>query len=75
MIVIEIVGERRNIEVEINHTSKIFYPHWIYKHLKQDDDLGLQGLISKDDHERVRKMIIVSLWFIQTDPSSRATDE
>jgi hypothetical protein len=51
MMVFEIVRGRRNIDVEIDRTSEIFYPHWIYKHLEQDDDLGLQGLTNEDDHE------------------------
>jgi len=29
----------------------------------------LRGLIDKEDEESARKMIIVSLWCIQTDPS------
>ncbi|XP_059441274.1 rust resistance kinase Lr10-like [Corylus avellana] len=39
--------------------------------LEQDEDLGLHGLMNEEDHESVRKMIIVSLWCIQTDPSNR----
>jgi serine/threonine protein kinase len=71
MMVFEMVGGRRNIDVEIDPTSEIFFPHWIYKRLEQDEDLGLQGLTNEDDHESARKMLIVSLWCIQTDPSSR----
>ncbi|XP_059434653.1 PR5-like receptor kinase [Corylus avellana] len=71
MMVFEMVGGRRNIDVEIDHTSEIFFPHWIYKRLEQDEDLGLHGLMNEEDHEHVRKMIIVSLWCIQTNPSSR----
>jgi serine/threonine protein kinase len=71
MMVFQMVGGRRNIDVEIDRTSEIFFPHWIYKRLEQDEDLGLQGLMNEGDHESARKMIIVSLWCIQTDPSSR----
>lgn len=70
MMVFEMVGGRSK-DVEIDHTSEIFFPHWIYKRLEQDEDLGLHGLMNEEDHESARKMIIVSLWCIQTDPSSR----
>ena len=39
-------------------------------HLEQDD-LGPQDLMNEEDRESARKMIIVSLWCIQTDPSNR----
>jgi len=71
MMVFEMVGGRRNKDVEIDHTSEIFFPHWIYKRLEQDEDLGLHNLMNEEDHGSARKMIIVSLWCIQSDPSSR----
>jgi serine/threonine protein kinase len=71
MMVFEMVGGKRNINVEIDRTSEIFFPDWIYKRLEQDEDLGLHGLMNEEDHEHARKMIIVSLWCIQTNPSSR----
>jgi hypothetical protein len=55
------VGGRKNIDADIDHTSEIFFPHWIYKCLDQDEDLGLQGLMNEEDHKTVRKMIIVGL--------------
>jgi serine/threonine protein kinase len=71
MMVFKMVGGGRNKDVEIDCTSEIFFPHWIYKRLEQDEDLELHGLMNEEDHEHVRKMIIVSLWCIQTKPSSR----
>ncbi|XP_059440233.1 PR5-like receptor kinase [Corylus avellana] len=71
MIVFEMVGGRRNIDAEIDCTSEIFFPHYIYKRLQQDEDLGLRGLMKEEDHKIARKMIIAGLWCIQTDPSSR----
>jgi serine/threonine protein kinase len=71
MMIFEMVGGRRNIDAEIDCISEIFFPHWIYKRLEQDKDLGLHGLMNEEDHKTVRKMIIVGLWCIQTDPSIR----
>ncbi|KAL4639423.1 hypothetical protein ACB092_03G217000 [Castanea dentata] len=71
MMVLEMVGGRNNIDFSVDHDSEIYFPHWIYKRIELDEELGLQGLISKEDEEIAKKMIIVSLWCIQTDPSSR----
>jgi serine/threonine protein kinase len=71
MMVFEMVGGRKNINVSVDCTSEIYFPHWIYNRLELDEELGLHGLINKDDEETARKMIIVSLWCIQTDPSNR----
>ncbi|XP_022717100.1 LEAF RUST 10 DISEASE-RESISTANCE LOCUS RECEPTOR-LIKE PROTEIN KINASE-like 2.1 isoform X2 [Durio zibethinus] len=71
MMILEMVGGRQNINVEVDHTSEIYFPYWIYSRIELDEDLGLQGVMDEDDRERVRKMIIVSLWCIQTDPSNR----
>uniref|UniRef100_A0A2N9GA95 Protein kinase domain-containing protein n=1 Tax=Fagus sylvatica TaxID=28930 RepID=A0A2N9GA95_FAGSY len=71
MMVLEMVGGRKNIDVNVDCTSEIYFPHWIYKRLELDEELGLQGLLNEADQEGVRKMILVSLWCIQTDPSNR----
>ncbi|KAI3733547.1 hypothetical protein L6452_12990 [Arctium lappa] len=71
MMVLEMVGGRRNVVVEVNHTSNMFFPHWIYKQLASDKNIGLSGILNDEDKERVTKMVFVSLWCIQSDPSSR----
>ncbi|XP_010279326.1 PREDICTED: LEAF RUST 10 DISEASE-RESISTANCE LOCUS RECEPTOR-LIKE PROTEIN KINASE-like 2.1 [Nelumbo nucifera] len=71
MMVLEMVGGRKNIDVGVDNTSEIYFPHWIYKRLGMDEDLGLCGDITTEEEEIVRKMSIVGLWCIQIDPSSR----
>ncbi|XP_050374241.1 rust resistance kinase Lr10-like isoform X4 [Argentina anserina] len=71
MMLSEMAGGRRNINVEAENTSEIYFPHWIYNRLELDEDLGLDSIKSEEDKERARKVIIVSLWCIQTDPSNR----
>nr|GEV02987.1 probable protein phosphatase 2C 15 [Tanacetum cinerariifolium] len=74
MMILEIVGGRKNIEVEVDHTSEIYFPHWIYKKVEfHEEQLGLHGIVSEVENEMVRKMIIVGLWCIQTNPLSRPT--
>ncbi|KAM3692977.1 hypothetical protein ACJW31_08G130100 [Castanea mollissima] len=71
MMVLEMVGGRKNIDVSVDLTSEIYFPHWIYKRLEQNEELGLLGLLKEGDEDTARKMIIVSLWCIQTNPSNR----
>ncbi|XP_059455758.1 LEAF RUST 10 DISEASE-RESISTANCE LOCUS RECEPTOR-LIKE PROTEIN KINASE-like 2.1 [Corylus avellana] len=71
MMVSEMVRGRKNIDTEVDRTSELFFPHWIYKRLELDEELGLHGLMNEEHHESARKMIIVSLWCIQIDPSNR----
>ena len=71
MMVLEMVGGRKNIEVVVDKTSEIYFPHWIYQQLEQDGELGLCSIMNDEENMTAKKMIIVSLWCIQTDPSNR----
>lgn len=73
MMIFEMTGGRKNVDVGDNGSSDVYFPHWIYKRLEEDEELGLQGIENEEDKEYARKMIIVSLWCIQTNPSSRPT--
>ncbi|KAL3510749.1 hypothetical protein ACH5RR_030150 [Cinchona calisaya] len=71
MMILEMVGGRKNINVQVDHTSEIYFPHWIYNRLELNDEMGIQGITNEDEHERVKKMIIVGLWCIQIEPARR----
>ncbi|XP_058193718.1 LEAF RUST 10 DISEASE-RESISTANCE LOCUS RECEPTOR-LIKE PROTEIN KINASE-like 2.1 isoform X2 [Rhododendron vialii] len=71
MMVLEMVGGRKNISVEVDRTSEIYFPHWIYKRLELDEELGLHGIMDDEANASSRKMIIIGLWCIQIDPSHR----
>ncbi|KAB2043873.1 hypothetical protein ES319_D01G049600v1 [Gossypium barbadense] len=69
MMVLEMVGAKENIHVGGSLTREMNFPSWIYEHLEQEA-FNLEG-ITVEDEEITRKMIIVSLWCIQTNPSDR----
>jgi hypothetical protein len=71
MMVLEMVGQKKNIKVEVDCSSELYFPHWIYKRLELNHDLGLRCIKNEIDEEMVRKMTVVSLWCIQTDPTHR----
>ncbi|XP_058091451.1 LEAF RUST 10 DISEASE-RESISTANCE LOCUS RECEPTOR-LIKE PROTEIN KINASE-like 2.5 isoform X2 [Magnolia sinica] len=77
MMVLEMVGGRKNIDPHVESSSEVYFPHWIYKrlttnrHLDQDGYLGLHGIATKVEEETARKMVLVGLWCIQTNPTDR----
>ncbi|KAM0055866.1 putative glycerophosphodiester phosphodiesterase [Helianthus debilis subsp. tardiflorus] len=61
MMVLEMVGGRKNIDVGVSHTSEIYFPRWIYKKVELNEELGLHEIVSDDENRIVRKMIIMGL--------------
>ncbi|XP_037492094.1 LEAF RUST 10 DISEASE-RESISTANCE LOCUS RECEPTOR-LIKE PROTEIN KINASE-like 2.1 isoform X3 [Jatropha curcas] len=68
MLVLETVGGREKDEVGTNDSSnEKYFPYWIYKRIELGNESKLYGEIK----EIVRKMTLVGLWCIQTNPSDR----
>ena len=36
MMVLEMVGRRKNIKAEVDNSSEIYFPHWIYSRLESN---------------------------------------
>ncbi|KAF8026825.1 hypothetical protein BT93_F3341 [Corymbia citriodora subsp. variegata] len=70
MLVLEMVGFRDS-EMKISNSSEMYFPEWIYRNLEPGKDLKLPVNVTEEEEVLVRKMIIVSLWCIQTSPSNR----
>ncbi|KAK7392903.1 hypothetical protein VNO78_21353 [Psophocarpus tetragonolobus] len=71
MMVLEMLGARENNNDRDDFPSENYFPHWIYNHLELNKEFQWRCVKNQNDEEMVRKMTIVSLWCIQTDPSSR----
>ncbi|XP_019172599.1 PREDICTED: LEAF RUST 10 DISEASE-RESISTANCE LOCUS RECEPTOR-LIKE PROTEIN KINASE-like 2.1 [Ipomoea nil] len=71
MMVLEMVSGRKNVEKDVDRSSEIYFPHWIYSRIELDKELGLKGITNEEDKEYARKMIMVGLWCIHVDPSIR----
>ncbi|KAL2485085.1 receptor serine/threonine kinase [Abeliophyllum distichum] len=71
MMVLEMAGETKNIDARVDNSSEKYFPDWIYKHLEQNAELDLNSIVNANEHLRIRKMLIVGLWCIQTDPTTR----
>ncbi|KAL7196499.1 hypothetical protein ACSBR1_036500 [Camellia fascicularis] len=75
MMILEMVGGRKNIDVKVDHTSEIYFPYWIYKRLELDEELGVHGIMNDEANESARKMIIVVLSLIHNMSSHDNDDE
>ncbi|KAK9004754.1 hypothetical protein V6N11_042211 [Hibiscus sabdariffa] len=70
MLLMEMVGRRKNVNGFADHTSQVYFPSWIYDRLDQGEDMEL-GDVSDDEKVMVRKMIITAFWCIQSKPVDR----
>ncbi|KAK8312444.1 hypothetical protein V6Z12_D01G042700 [Gossypium hirsutum] len=70
MLLMEIVGRRKNVNAFADHTSQIYFPSWIYDRLDEGEDLEL-GDVSDDEKAMVKKMVITAFWCIQLLPFDR----
>ncbi|MED6194679.1 hypothetical protein PIB30_030746 [Stylosanthes scabra] len=75
MMLLDIVGGKKNINVEGSQTSEVYFPDWIYKRLEQEGtELGGEdGEVVTEENEVIKKMTVVGLWCIQTIPNDRPT--
>ncbi|KAL3500514.1 hypothetical protein ACH5RR_039607 [Cinchona calisaya] len=71
MMLLEMAGGRKNVSVEVTNASEIYFPHWVYQHILLDKDFKLLDEMNTNEDEIARKMMLVGLWCIQTDPSHR----
>ncbi|XP_021638867.2 LEAF RUST 10 DISEASE-RESISTANCE LOCUS RECEPTOR-LIKE PROTEIN KINASE-like 2.4 [Hevea brasiliensis] len=71
MLILEMASGRTNANIRIDDASKIYFPHWIYHRLQFENDLGLYSVRTKEEDEIARRLLLVGLWCIQTNPSHR----
>ncbi|CAJ1977491.1 unnamed protein product [Sphenostylis stenocarpa] len=58
MMILEMVGRRKNIKVEVDRSSELYFPYWIYDRLESNQDLDLQIVKNESDDRMMRKMAI-----------------
>ncbi|XWS27390.1 hypothetical protein CRYUN_Cryun26dG0111100 [Craigia yunnanensis] len=70
MMLIEMVGRRKNLNPFAKHSSQIYFPSWIYHQFEQGDGIEL-GDVIESENKIVRKMVIVSFCCTQMKPTDR----
>ncbi|KAL5571290.1 hypothetical protein UlMin_020887 [Ulmus minor] len=71
MLVLEMVGGRKNFDSTVSHTGEMYYPNRIYKDLELGNQASILAVTAEEEKEIIRKMVLVSFWCIQTNPSDR----
>ncbi|KAG8493366.1 hypothetical protein CXB51_010934 [Gossypium anomalum] len=70
MMLLEMVGGRKNIDVKVEHMSQVYFPEWVYNRLDKGEALGMS--IENEEHDKIaKKLTIVGLWCIQWYPVDR----
>ncbi|XP_070673866.1 rust resistance kinase Lr10-like isoform X2 [Malus domestica] len=70
MLLLEMVGGKKNIDSTSAIPTEIYYPEWIYNLLEEGDDLRIH-LGEEGDGRTPKKLAIVGLWCIQWHPAGR----
>ncbi|XP_031500180.2 rust resistance kinase Lr10-like [Nymphaea colorata] len=68
MLLLEMVGKRKNVDVNVEHTSQVYFPEWIYNRVNMQQELGAAA---EEEDEIAKKLVIVALWCIQVNPVDR----
>ncbi|CAI9282646.1 unnamed protein product [Lactuca saligna] len=71
MMVLEMTGARKKNKSNDTSMSEAYFPDWIYKEVESGDNLGVDGVTTEEEEELARKLVMVSLWCIQSDPLDR----
>ncbi|XP_027940234.1 rust resistance kinase Lr10-like [Vigna unguiculata] len=70
MLLMEMASKRKNLNVHAEHSSQLYFPLWIYNHIREEENIDIKDLT---DEEKIiaKKLIIVALWCIQLRPNDR----
>ncbi|KAL9264926.1 LEAF RUST 10 DISEASE-RESISTANCE LOCUS RECEPTOR-LIKE PROTEIN [Drosera capensis] len=71
MMVLDMIGCRRNNNPDAESRSDVYFPNHIYQQLVHGRELNLSNVSNDEEQELLMKMLLVSFWCIQTNPSSR----
>ncbi|VAI34087.1 unnamed protein product [Triticum turgidum subsp. durum] len=73
MVLLEMVGGRRNLRASVERESEVYFPDWAHSHLAQFGSLQPFDLGFDGPEEIAKKMATIGLWCIQISPASRPT--
>ncbi|KDP33001.1 hypothetical protein JCGZ_13032 [Jatropha curcas] len=72
MMILEMFGRRNTSDIKASEGSEMYFPDELYNYLEAGENSSMnENVIEGDEGEMVRRMIIIGLWCIQTNPSDR----
>ncbi|XP_054808560.1 rust resistance kinase Lr10-like isoform X2 [Prosopis cineraria] len=70
MLLMEIAGRRKNLNVLADRSSQFYFSFWVYDQINEGNDVNIADA-TEEEMTLARKMMIVGLWCIQTKPGDR----
>ncbi|KAJ0038446.1 hypothetical protein Pint_22139 [Pistacia integerrima] len=70
MLLLEMVGGRRNSDIYADRSSKAYFPSWAYDQINKGGDLELWS-VTEIEANIARKLCIIGLWCIQVKAPDR----
>ena len=64
MLLLEMVGGRKNLDVTMEKTSQAYFPEWVYNQLDKGEEVCIR-IEEEGDTAIAKKLTIVGLWCIQ----------
>ncbi|XP_057860675.2 rust resistance kinase Lr10-like [Cryptomeria japonica] len=76
MVLLEIVGGRKNIDVQVSRSSQLYFPEWAFKSMENGQlERGLRGSgqaeIECEEKEKAIRLAKIGLWCIQYNSRDR----
>ncbi|MFQ6623538.1 hypothetical protein Gotur_004469 [Gossypium turneri] len=72
MLLMEMIGKRKNLNEFVEHSSQTYFPSWVYDRFNQGEDIELgDAPLTSTEKTIVTKMIIAAFWCIQMKPTDR----
>lgn len=69
-MLMEMAKRRRNMNPFAENLSQMHFPSWVYDQLNERKELEMKDT-TDEERKKMRKMMIVALWCIQTRPEDR----
>lgn len=70
MLLMEMVGRRRNVNALAENSSQIYFPSWMSNKVDKDEEVDI-GEVTEDEKGIARKLTLIALWCIQMTPDDR----
>ncbi|KAH9310933.1 hypothetical protein KI387_025968, partial [Taxus chinensis] len=73
MLVMEMVGGRKNLDIHAARSSRFYYPEWAFKQVEKGEFSRLRetNIADEEDENMAKKLSVLGLWCIQYLPSQR----
>ncbi|CAN1831634.1 Rust resistance kinase Lr10 [Linum perenne] len=72
MLLLDMAEKRNNSNAEADHSSQVYFPFWVHDQVSTPGtSIAVGDDVTEEENDVAKKMVIVGLWCIQTNPESR----